>query len=360
MLLPVMDNSADSGNSIVSAIVEILAGRLPPGWRASAPKPTRRDAVTSGSSGAVLRVGRLGGPAGSVQIETRTRLEPRDVDYLAATLRPTPERPVLVAAPFISPRTRERLRACGLEYVDLTGNVRLALSEPGLFIETTGADENPQPSPRERKSLKGAKAGRIVRALCDFRQPIGLRDLARRSGVDPGYASRVVDYLNREALVKRGTRGPVINVDWQALLRRWSQEYSPFQRQRVTMCLAPRGVAAVVDKLKSLTRRFAVSGSWAGAQFAPIAPSRLLLVYVDQPSSVVEELDLRPTDSGANVAVASPFDPVVYERTSTRSGITIAAPSQVAADLLTSPGRGPNESNALMEWMSEHEELWRA
>lgn len=106
---------------------------------------------------------------------------------------------VLIAAPFLSSRTRERLRKSGFAYADLTDNVRLSLSEPGLFIETTGATENPEPSPRERKSLKGAKAGRLVRALCDFRPPIGLRELAKRAGVDPGYASRVVDFLNRES-----------------------------------------------------------------------------------------------------------------------------------------------------------------
>ena len=63
---------------------------------------------------------------------------------------------------------------------------------------------------------------------------------------------------------------------------------------------------------------------------------------------------------GANVALALPFDPVVYERTLKKGGLTIVALSQVAADLLTSPGRGPNEAEALMEWMRENEAAWRA
>ena len=126
------------------------------------------------------------------------------------------------------------------------------------------------------------------------------------------------------------------------------------------MYLAPRGISPVIEKLKSTSMRFAVSGSWAAAQFAPVAPSRLLLVYVDKSAAIASQLDLRPTDAGANVALATPFDPVVYKRTATKSGITIAALSQVAADLLTSPGRGPNEAEALMEWMGEHEDAWRA
>lgn len=72
------------------------------------------------------------------------------------------------------------------------------------------------------------------------------------------------------------------------------------------------------------------------------------------------EIDLRPADAGANVAILAPFDDVVFERTSTKGGVAVAAPSQVAADLPTSPGRGPTEGEALMQWMQENEDAWRA
>jgi len=359
-LLPIVGNSGYSGNNIVSGIVKILAAKLPAGWQASPAGVPRGSGTASCPFAVLLKIRGPGIPARVVRILTKNRLEPREVDYLATTLNPTPDQPVLIAAPFLSPRTQERLKISGFAYADLTGNVRLSISEPGLFIETTGVSENPEPLPRNRKSLKGPKAGRIVRALCDFRPPTGVRELARRAKVDAGYASRVVDYLNCEALVSRVRRGPVKTVDWTALLRRWSEEYSPYQRQRVLMCLAPRGLAAVVDRLKDLSGRFAVSGSWAAAQLAPVAPLRLLLVYMDESAAALEHLEISPTDSGANVAVASPFDPVVYERMSTRNGVNIVAPSQVVVDLLTSPGRGPNEAEALMEWMQENEDVWRA
>jgi hypothetical protein len=48
------------------------------------------------------------------------------------------------------------------------------------------------------------------------------------------------------------------------------------------------------------------------------------------------------------------------EGTSTKSGITIAALSEVSADLSTSPGRIPNEGEALIEWMRDNEDAWRA
>lgn len=347
-----------SSNTIVADVAEALQERLPAGWAGSLLKPSKADGAASVD--AVLRVRRKGTASGTIRVAARSVVEPKDVDYLAATLSPTPDAPVLIAAPFFSPRTQERLRSRGFAYADLTGNVRLELSEPGLFIETTGARENPEPSPRDRKSLKGAKAGRLVRALCDFLPPVGLRELAKRAGVDPGYASRVVDFLDREALVTRTPRGLITNVDWRALLNRWSQEYSPFRRQGAAMYLAARGIPAVTERLQQLKVRYAVTGSWAAAEVAPVAPPRLLTVYVDRPRDVEQALDLRPAEAGANVALFTPFDDVVFDRTSVKKGITIAALSQIAADLMTSPGRGPNEAEALIQWMQENEDAWRA
>ena len=355
-----MDNSRVIGNELVTQVGQLLQERLPAGWDSSILKPAKAVRAASARLDVALSVRRRGAATGTVRMGAQTRVEPKDVDYLAATFQPTPERPVLIAAPFLSQRTQERLRSRGFAYADLTGNVRLTLTEPGLFIETTGARENPAPSSRARKSLKGAKAGRIVRALCDFRPPIGLRALAKRAGVDPGYASRVVDLLDREALLTRTPRGPITAVEWQALLKRWSQEYSPFRRRGAAMYLAARGIPAVIERLKKTNAAYAVTGSWAAAEVAPVAAPRLLVVYIDQPANVENALDLRPADAGANVAILAPFDDVVFERTSKKSGVTIAAVSQVAADLLTSPGRGPNEAEALMQWMQEHEDAWRA
>jgi len=59
------------------------------------------------------------------------------------------------------------------------------------------------------------------------------------------------------------------------------------------------------------------------------------------------------------VLLVEPFDSVVFDRTSLDDGLRYVAPSQAAADLLTSSGRGPEEAEALIEWMLSHEEAWR-
>ena len=60
----------------------------------------------------------------------------------------------------------------------------------------------------------------------------------------------------------------------------------------------------------------------------------------------------RSTETGANVMLLAPFDNVVFERTWKDGGLTLVAPSQVAVDLLTSPGRAPSEAEAILEQLA--------
>jgi hypothetical protein len=84
------------------------------------------------------------------------------------------------------------------------------------------------------------------------------------------------------------------------------------------------------------------------------------MIYVRDPAGLANLLDLRPAEAGANVLLLEPLDPVVFDRESQREDLTCAAFSQVAADLLTSPGRGPAEGEELLRWMKENEREWRA
>lgn len=54
-----------------------------------------------------------------------------------------------------------------------------------------------------------------------------------------------------------------------------------------------------------------------------------------------------------------PEDEWVFEGRILRNGLSAVAISQAAADLLTSPGRGPAEAEALIAWMHDNERAWR-
>lgn len=83
------------------------------------------------------------------------------------------------------------------------------------------------------------------------------------------------------------------------------------------------------------------------------------MLYVDEPHRVANSLGLRETETGANVALAAAKYRVVFERSETVGGLVMAAPSQVAVDLLSGPGRNPSEAVALLDWMEANEPAWR-
>src|SRR5262249_41620864 len=190
--------------------------------------------------------------------------------------------PGFVVSPFLTRSTRDRLRAENLNFLDLTGNIRLILTRPGLFVETQGSDRDPSPKQQPGRSLRGAKAARIVRALCDFAPPFPISELAGKANVDVSYASRLVEWLSREALLERRRRGPVDSVEKPALIRRWAQDYEVLTTNEARAYLDPRGLENLVRSLSegAIRGRYAVTGSIAANRIAPIAPARLAMLYV--------------------------------------------------------------------------------
>jgi len=291
----------------------------------------------------------------------RIRLEPRMVRFLVDPAgAPASQKPTLVIAPYLSWPTQKELREKGIGYVDLSGNIWLSVRKPGLFVEAIGASEEPNREDRPARTLKGVKAGSLFRVLIDRAVPPGVRALALEARVDPGYVSRVLKLLEDEALVERSPRGVLERVAWEKLVRRWAEEMPFPKRGTLATYLDPRGLAGLVARLGAETSRYAVTGSMAASQWAPVAGTRLLTIYTDDAAALAKDLGLRPTDTGANVLLVEPKDAYVYRGSEQRDGVWYVSPSQAVADLLTSPGRGPAEAEALLEWMRMNEGVWRA
>jgi len=353
----VMRNKRYSGteSELVGLLLRSLAQRLPSSWTV---ERQRRDGGVR--SDAVIRIRQKGQQPGEICVEVRRSLDPKDVARLVEQTRENARgRSVLIAASFLSPQTRRRLTEAGASYVDATGNLRVVLNRPALFIESTGADKNPERENRPLASLKGPAAGRVVRALADFAPPYGVREIATRSRSPLGSVARVVSLLDREAVLTRNPRGGIETVDLSALIRRWTQDYSLMRSNVTSTYLEPRETAALLERLQRFRKPYSITGSLAAATLAPIAAARLAVLFVEEPPEAAQALGLRPAETGANVVLGRPFDSVVFERGFTVNKVRYACPSQVAADLFTSPGRGPSEAEALLQWMVKNSDAWR-
>lgn len=348
-----------------NACLERLKPLFPEGWEIVASgEADARLSASRAKPDTMLELTAPDGACARLALEVKSRLSASQARDLASQRPPMLDRTqadgALVCTRFVSQLARERLRKAGICYLDLTGNAWIRLERPAVLIERQGAEKDPDPPRRGVKSLKGAKAARLVRGLADWLPPMGVRELAGRVGTDPGYASRVLSLLEAEDVIERSARGEVVEVRWQDLLRRWAQDYGVRETNRVAQYLAPRGLPWVRERLTGLRDRYALTGSSAVPPGTAVVAGPLLTCYSDDPEDLADRLDLRGGETGANVLLVQPFDPVVYERCREMEGLTLVALSQCAVDLLTGSGREPAQGEALIAWMEEHEDAWRA
>lgn len=350
-------------SDVLRLCLQQLRVQLPEGWSLV---PVAAAGGRDRDFDAVLSVSGPDGTVASLVIEAKRVLERRSVLAVSERLRGAagrfPNAWTVVVARYLAPSVREALAEQGVSYIDATGNMRLVVSAPGLFIANRGADNDPWRGPgRPRGTLKGVPAAKVVRALVDYTGPWSIRELIDLSGASTGATYRVVEYLEREDLVTRDEDAKIVLSDWRRLLQQWSKDYGFVRSSRITRYIEPRGLAALLTKAADVAGvQYAVTGTTAAAEWAAYAPARSALVYVADAAQAAAAWGLRPAESGANVLLAEPATDVVFERTiTTADGTVIVAPAQVAVDLMTGPGRNPAEAEELMDWMERNESSWR-
>ncbi len=373
ILFHVMRNSYISATKLIDTAVKAIGTRLPPRWfliDRARETAVRFPQYVPRMADAIWELRGPDGLASDIFVEIKVKpVEPRMVDQVAAWLKALSEAgygqagvapSCLLVSPYVSPLARARLTEAGINYADLTGNLRFTVDRPAVYIETQGADRNPFRENRPLHSLKGGRAARVARGLLDYRPPFGTRELASKTGSSAAMVSRVANLLEPDEIVtKESPRGRIVLVDWEALARRWAMDYDFASSNALTTWLEPRGTRALFSRLRDTGIRYAVTGSFAGHRLAPIAEPRLAALYVDDPDTAARSLGLRPAETGGNVLLVRPFDPVAFERAEYDDGITFARVTQVLLDLMTGPGRGPAEAEVLLAWMRDKEDTWK-
>lgn len=362
------DMSFEREADVLRRGVVLLAEKLPPAWKFDVAED-----VPMGPDGqradAVVNLTASDGSVATLVLEAKRSVVVRDLPAIVSRLEAAVAGlagsgfdvvPVLVGR-YLAASVRQWLQERGVSYVDVTGNVLVVVGKPALYLHVTGADRDPWRGPgRPRATLHGPPAARVVRALLDFSPPIAVTDLVRRSGASTGATYRVVEFLEREGLIEREPRGPISTVRWRRILERWSDDYGFQASNSVVGYLQPRGIPALLADLREAPDlSYALTGSFAAERLASYAPGRLAMLYAANPGEAASRLGLRAVETGANVLVAGTDYDVVFDRTVDADGLQFVAPSQAAVDLLTAPGRGPAEGQALLDWMVGHEPDWR-
>lgn len=356
---------------LIEAALELLAERLPPGW--SVERAEGQGAGSGEGDALFLFKAQSGAGSGAAIVEARRNFAAADVDRLLGGLtrrlrEALSDRPIMLVSEFLTPRARERLAEEDISYLDLTGNARLVMRNPPMFVETAGAERRPRSSTTKRRAgVSGVEAGRVIRFLAEVEPPYGVIDIEQATGISRGYVSRVLDSLSDDALIRREPRGPVEEADWPAMLRLRGQSVDLFRVNTMRGFVAPNGARGAFEALaaSAVASRVVVTGSFAAVQTAPIAAPALLVLYLKPEGElpyfdeVQSELGLLPTDEGADVVLLWPPNDRVVEDTRAVEGIELVNLPQLVVDCLGGTGRMPAEGEALIEWMQANTDRWR-
>jgi len=361
-----------SEEQILLATVAELTNRLPPGWTADVQYEGLRGKLRVD---AIIVLTTPDGQTATLYAEAKRSLVTKDLSSISDQLgrvigaareeQPTDVIAPLVVARYLAAPLQGWLTERNMSYADATGNMRIVLSKPALFLRDVGAQKDPWRGPgRPKGNLTGRSAARVVRALVDFRPPYTVPGLMKLATTPSGNTYRAVDFIGEQDLLTRGDDGTITDIRWRALLERWSKDYGFTRLRGVSTYLAPRGLPDLMKRLADLeddapAGRYAVTGSLATPKWEAYAPARNAMIYAERPEQLASYADLRRVDAGANVIIAPAEETAAFDRTQQLDGTVIVAPSQAAVDLLTAPGRGPEEARALLDWMVRNESDWR-
>lgn len=260
-----------------------------------------------------------------------------------------PERYGVLVAPFISNEAAKICEDANIGYLDLSGNCRLAFRN--IFIEKI-CQPNKFTAKRELVSLYSPKSERILRVLLTYPyQPWRTVELAQNAKVSIGLISYVKKQLENREWIQIGEDGFSLKQP-EALLEEWSKNYS-YKKNEITDCYtlsSPVDLEKTVKNFSSANSEitYALTGFSAANYYAPMVRNQRSMIYLsDVNDFVIQQLNLKPVTSGANISLLKPYDDGVFWDLREVNGVLAVSPIQVFLDLKNYRGRGEEAADAI-------------
>lgn len=257
----------------------------------------------------------------------------------------------LVAVPYMGDVGRRLCEEAEVSWMDLSENAHLV--GPGLRVNIEGKP-NKFKRPGRPRTVFAPKSARIARwLLIKSDQAFTQRELAKASGLDEGFTSRIVRQLEEQRLVTRDADGAVKVADYGAMLGAWREAYSFSKHHILRGHIAARSSDDVLRQLAGQLKQSKIehaatglAGAWLLNQFAGF---RLVVFYVGQiPSSESrQEMGFHEEQRGENVWLVVPNDEGVFHGAVEREGVRCVHPVQVYLDLKDHPERSAEAAEQL-------------
>lgn len=249
----------------------------------------------------------------------------------------------VVAVPFMGDVGQRLCAEAGVSWVDLSGNADIVA--PMLRIRGEGRPNKYARRGRPSTAL-GPRSSRIARLLLMepsrfFRQ----QELARESGLDDGFVSRIVRRLDADRLIARAEDGAVRVRDPSLLLDAWLEVYD-FTKHRiihghVTTRSSEDLMAQLAKSFAGARLRHAATGLAAAWLHTRFAGFRLVTFFTERKptEALLREIGFREEPKGANVWLVVPNDEGVFVGAARKDGVMCVHPVQACLDLPAHPER---------------------
>jgi len=261
--------------------------------------------------------------------------------------------PVL-AAPYLSHQRQNICRDEGLCFIDLSGNVFIKFKS--LYVERTGF---PNKFPEERKGRGpfSDKASLILRVILkDGVHLWGVRELAQRVHLDPGFVSRMARELEKRDYIARiNSKMKLRNPE--GILDDWVRNYNFNKNKNYNYFLMATSSIDVLEKLRGLkipsSVDYALSVQAGGNLVAPYAAYQEVHMYVSNEKALEyfkKRMNLRSAEQGANLILMLPYyKHSVFYDSRIIEGLRVVSDVQLYLDLHGYPIRGLEQAEHLLD-----------
>jgi Transcriptional regulator, AbiEi antitoxin, Type IV TA system len=322
---------------------DLLVGWLSGQAESSYPEPGGADVIVrDGPLTIVVEVKRLAEPGWLRGAIEQVREAARRVGSTAVPA---------IAVPFMAEGGRRLCEEANISWFDLSGNAHIVAS--GLRIHIEGKP-NIFKRPGRPSTVFAPKSSRIVRAmLLEPQSSISQRELARRTGLDEGFTSRVVRKLESDQMVERDAEGAVRLLNPDDVLDGWRQSYDFSKHRTIAGHATARSgdellatVGAALNATKLDYAATGLAGAWLLTKFAAF---RLVTIFVpEEPSAhVLKSIGFRREERGANLWFTVPNDEGVFTGTTAVDDVQCVHPVQAYLDLKSQPERSMEASEGL-------------
>lgn len=261
--------------------------------------------------------------------------------------------PVL-AAPYLSPEKQALCREAGVYFMDLSGNVFIA--HRSFYVERIGFP-NKYPERRQRRYPFSDKASLILREMLkDPRQQWGIRELAEKIGLDPGYVSRMAKSLSESGYAARVSGKLKIRYP-NEILDDWVRAYDLKRNEHHRFFILASDVKSILRRLQEINIpqkcNYALSVQAGAGLVAPHAVYKEVHLYISDCEGIEffkKELDLKDADQGANLVLMKPYYKysVFYDKREVE-GLRVVSDIQLYLDLYGYPVRGREQAEHLYD-----------